>query len=341
MAQAERALAATRVAIGLCLLIGAACGPKQNAPTASVAVIERGSYLANSVGRCFWCHSPQTTTDPALPIPEQLGAGAVIDDKNHVVAPNLTPDPETGIGRWTDAQIVRAIREGLSLEGRRLRGDHPANHFSIMTDDDAAAVVAYLRSLRAIRNELPKNAPYVSDDESVQPFVQPAKDAGRTPEARGAYLVHLGECVGCHTPTTAQKKPFREMKFGGGRRFIETRQGFGYEVPSDPAFDAAADPSLGTGERIVTSDPSGIPHDTPEVFIQTIRSGKVAGVRPLSNAMPWYFFRNLTDDDLRAVFAYLQSVPPVIHNVSNSDPPTLCPICGRYHGRGDTNVVHQ
>jgi hypothetical protein len=136
------------------------------------------------------------------------------------------------------------------------------------------------------------------------------------------------------------------MKFGGGRRFIETRQGFGYEVPSDPAFDAAADPSLGTGERIVasanlTSDPSGIPHYTPEVFIQTIRSGKVAGVRPLSNAMPWYFFRNLTDDDLRAVFAYLQSVPPVIHNVSNSDPPTLCPICGRYHGRGDTNVVHQ
>ena len=336
-----------RVSLAVCLLIGgaAACDRPQNAGLASVPSVSRGSYLANSVGRCFWCHSPQTNSDPALPIPETLGAGLVIDEKNQVVAPNLTPDLETGIGRWTDEQIVRAIREGVSREGRRLR-DHPARYYSVMSDDDAAALVAYLRSLRAVRNELPKNVSQVNEGESVQRFVRPARDSGGTSEARGAYLVQLGECAGCHTPTTAEKKPFREMMLGGGRRFIETRKGFGYEVSSDPAFEAGADPPLAPGERIVTSanltsDASGIPYYTAEVFIQTIRSGKVAGVRPLSNAMPWYFFRNLTDDDLRAIFAYLKSVPPVRHNVNNSDPATFCRICGRRHGLGDANVVHR
>jgi len=67
----------------------------------------------------------------------------------------------------------------------------------------------------------------------------------------------------------------------------------------------------------------------------TIRTGRVAGIRPLTHAMPWLMFRNLTDDDLRAIFEYLRSVPPVKHRVNNTDPPTWCARCGRLHGLGE------
>ena len=127
--------------------------------------------------------------------------------------------------------------------------------------------------------------------------------------------------------------------FGGGRRFVETRKGYGYELSPD---ESPTDPAIGAGERIVTSanltrDPSGISYYTPEFFIRTIRTGKVSGVRRLSSAMPWVYFRHLTDDDLKAVFAYLQTVAPVRHSVSNTDPPTACARCGRRHGLGENN----
>lgn len=319
------------------MVIGAAAC--QRTQTSRIA---RGSYLANGVGRCFWCHSPQTSTNPSLPKPDLLGSGDLLDPNLPIVAPNLTPDPDTGLGKWTDAEIVRAVREGRGRDGRRLRSDHPAAYFSVMTDDDASALVAYLRSLRPIRHELPRSAPQKTFDESVQRFVRPAKNTGTTPEERGAYLVQLAECAGCHTTSMADGKPRRAMLFGGGRRFIASPLGFGIEVGGDGAFATATEPRLGQGERLVasanlTADPSGIPYYTPALFLQTIRTGKVAGVRQLSSAMPWVFFRTLTDEDLHAIFAYLRSVPPVRHHVSNTDPPTFCKVCGRRHGLGDAN----
>ena len=69
----------------------------------------------------------------------------------------------------------------------------------------------------------------------------------------------------------------------------------------------------------------------------TIRTGRVAGIRPLSYAMPWIRYRLLTDEDLGAIFAYLRSVKPVRHRVNNTEPPTWCPRCGRLHGLGALN----
>jgi mono/diheme cytochrome c family protein len=328
------------VVIGLVIL--AAC---DRGPTPGAVRVARGSYLANGVGRCFWCHSPQTSSDPSTPKLELLGAGDVLDKSTPVVAPNLTPDAKTGLGQWSDAEIIRAVRQGIGRDGRRLRGDHPAAYYSVMSDEDALALVAYLRSLRPIVNDLPRSAPSKGVGESVQTFVQPATKIRDTPEARGAYLVQLAECAGCHTTSKPDGQPYREMLFGGGRRFVETRLGYGYELSPDPAFAPAAAPPLARGERIVcspnlTSDPSGISYYTPELFIQTIRTGKVGGVRRLSSAMPWIYFRTLTDEDLRDIFAYLRSVPPVRHAVNNSDPPSHCSVCGRPHGLGNSNVVY-
>jgi mono/diheme cytochrome c family protein len=273
-----------------------------------------------------------------------LGAGDVLDEHAPIIAPNLTPDPDTGLGLWTDQQIVRAIREGVGRDGQRLRGDHPAAYYSVISDADVVAIVAYLRSLKPIVNKLPRSARQAMYSETVQPFVKPAASTDfKSERARGAYLAHIGECVGCHTPTTSSGSPNRALLFGGGRRFVDTGKGYGYEVSPDPAFGRASEPQLMTGERIVssaniTSDPSGISYYTPELFIQTIRSGKVGGVRRLSSAMPWIYLRRLTDADLRAIFAYLQTIAPVRHQLSNTDPARACPLCGRRHGLGETNV---
>ena len=326
------------------LVAGCERAPATSAVERARADVARGSYLVNGVGRCFWCHSPQNGDDPSSPEPATLGAGDVLDEQVPVVAPNLTPDPEAGIGSWTDAELVRAIRQGTARDGRRLRSDHPAAYYSVMSDADVRAVIAYLRSLRPIRNRLRRSAPQATFGESVQRVVTPAVSSDLPdPVARGAYLVHLGECVGCHTTTTPEGKPARHLLFGGGRRFVETRKGYGYELTPDPAVPSAPDPELAPGERIVTSanltpDASGIPYYTPDLFIRTIRTGKVAGVRQLSSAMPWIYFRTLTDDDLRAIYAYLRTVAPVRHHVSNTDPPAPCALCGRRHGLGETNV---
>lgn len=304
--------------------------------------VARGAYLVNSVGRCFWCHSPQNDADPSSPKPELLGSGDVLDEQTPVVAPNLTPDPQTGLGSWTDGEIARAIRAGIGRNGQRLRADHPAPYYSILSDEDVLAIVAYLRSLKPLVHKLPRSAPQaVQRNVSVAPFTEPAIASSLdSPWRRGAYLVHIGECVGCHTPGDRDGAPNRQLTFAGGRRFVETRKGYGYEIAPDPGDQP--DPHIEPGERIVASanltpDPSGIPYYTPELFLQTIRTGKVGGVRRLSSAMPWIYFRNLTDDDLRAVFAYLQSVKPVRHSVDNAEPPTACRVCGRRHGLGNAN----
>jgi mono/diheme cytochrome c family protein len=335
------ALCATALLLGACRDASRESAAPAPIKPLGETLVARGDYLANGVGRCFWCHSAQNAEDPSSPKPEMLGAGDVLDPAIPVIAPNLTPDRDTGLGLWSDAEIARAIRQGIGRDRRPLRGEHPSAYYSVLSDDDAAALVAYLRTLKAIRNPLPRSAPQAKRGESVQRVVEPLRPSTlTTPETRGAYLVQLGECLGCHTTTTAAGEPHRALAFGGGRRFVETRKGYGYEL--SPDAPGAPDPKLEPGEKIVTSanltpDPSGIPYYTPELFVQTIRSGKVGGVRPLSSAMPWIYFRRLSDNDLRDMFAYLKTVKPVAHSVNNTDPPTPCEVCGRAHGLGDTN----
>ncbi|HEV7501247.1 MAG TPA: hypothetical protein VGQ33_14635, partial [Vicinamibacteria bacterium] len=209
---------------------------------------------------------------------------------------------------------------------------------------DAGAIVAYLRSLPPMSRALRRSAPPRNPGVSVQLPVRPALAGSLTSEKdRGAYLVQLGECRGCHTTTTRDGGPERGMEFGGGRRF-RIEKGVGIEFDPDPAFTPAAQRGVAGADGLVASanitpDPSGIAFYTRDVFIQTIRTGHVAGVRRLSAAMPWVFFRTMTDDDLTAIFSYLRTLPPVRHRVSNFDPPTYCPRCGRRHGLGELNAA--
>src|SRR5579864_7626037 len=121
--------------------------------------LERGRYIATALSGCSYCHTPHDWAAPATPvIPGREGAGEVepyAGLPGRVVAPNITPDPETGAGRWTDDQFARAIREGIGHDGRTLFPLMPYARYREMSDEDLASVVVYLRSLPAVHNPLP------------------------------------------------------------------------------------------------------------------------------------------------------------------------------------------
>jgi hypothetical protein len=87
----------------------------------------------------------------------------------------------------------------------------------------------------------------------------------------------------------------------------------------------------------ITLDPSGISNYDEAFFLETLRTGKVGGVRELNHIMPWKHFRHMTDDDLKAIFAYLRTLKPVKHRVDNTEPSAYCKVCGGTHGYGDRN----
>jgi mono/diheme cytochrome c family protein len=327
------------------LVFVALASPAATASSGSPAQVARGRYLATAVCECFECHSPLEKGELEIPIAAKLGAGDILNRDQRRIAPNLTPDRATGAGSWTDEQMTRAIREGISHDGRKLSLVMPYDYFSVMTDDDVASIVAYLRSLPAVRNPLPKWIPTDAAEPPPEPVRRPLTPAEiAQPVERGAYLVRLARCGVCHTARPAGKSwRYRrlDMEFGGGRRFLTAP--LHDELDPDPATaEAPKELSERPGEVVVsaniTSDPSGIAYFDEEIFIKTIRTGREAGIRPLSAAMPWFEFRKMTDEDLRAIFQYLRSVPPVRHRVNNFDPPTWCPRCGRLHGLGELNA---
>jgi len=306
-------------------------GPKARAVTTrkfevTQARLERGKYVVESQSHCFFCHSQHTLTDPLFPMVEgKKGSGQElpIPELGQVVAPNISPDPETGIGKWTDDEIARAIQEGVDKDGRALFPIMPYMRFRNYTDEDLASVIVYIRSIPPVRNTLPVtklNFPLNFIVKTIpEPLTSHAPQPPRTtPEARGEYIVEATVgCGDCHTPTN-QGDPLPGLGFGGGESFDDPSQG-------KTIFSAN-----------ITMDPSGIAHYDEALFINTMRTGQVPG-RILTHIMPFEAFKNMTDDDLRDVFAYLKARPPVKHRVSNVDPPTLCVLCNKKHGLGELN----
>lgn len=121
----------------------------------------RGEYLAEGLNVCMDCHSPHDWTKHDEPIPTGMeGAGEDMSFlkglPGRIVAPNLTPDSETGTGNWSDDALARAIREGIGYDGRALLPMMPYQNFRNLPDEDVASIVVFLRSLPPVRNPLPK-----------------------------------------------------------------------------------------------------------------------------------------------------------------------------------------
>lgn len=294
------------------------------------ARLARGKYIVEGLAACLHCHSEHDFTQPNYPILQQRkGAGWAmpIPELGKVYARNITSDPETGLGRWTDDEIARAIREGVSRDGTALFPVMPYLNFARMSDEDVASVVVYLRTLPPVRNALPPSELVFPLNHIVKTIPRPLTEPvpshpSSTPAQRGEYLVTLAGCKICHTPVDDRGQPLPGLEFAGGESF------------SDPGNNMAIVHSIN-----ITRDPSGIAHYDESLFVEVIRSGQLSN-RTLSHIMPFEFFRNLTDDDLRDIFAFLGSVPPVKHRVSNTEPPTPCPVCRREHGFGALNATH-
>lgn len=286
------------------------------------ARLERGRYLVDSVNGCFGCHTDQDWSKPgAPPLAGREGSGHIWADQDlpWLVAPNITPDKETGVGNWSDDALARAIREGIGHDGRTLFPVMPYPHYREMSDEDLASIIVYLRSAPAVRNQLPTTRiplplNYLLNN-VPQPVTTPVAADLSTPEKRGSYLVSMAACADCHTPQQ-KGQPIAGMEFAGGFLIRE------------PKGDVVS--------TNITPAASGIGYYNEATFIQALRMGKV-GARPLHASMPWYFFGKMTDDDLKSIFAFLKTVTPVKHQIDNFEPPTLCRLCKQKHGFGATN----
>jgi hypothetical protein len=286
----------------------------------------RGKYLVENVSACMDCHSPHDWTQHDAPIvPGMEGAGMDFSVMKglpgHVVAPNITPDPETGAGTWSDDALARAIREGIGHDGRTLFPMMPYGNFRKYSDEDVASIVVFLRSLPPARNTLPQTEiifPVKYLIRSVpEPITAPVPEPDLSQQVkRGEFLTGVANCADCHTPIDAHGQPIAGMDFAGGQIF---------EGPWGKVATAN-----------LTPDPSGIPYYDEALFLQTIRTGTVKA-RTLNQIMPWFIFRNMTDEDLKAIFAYLKTLKPVKHLVDNTEQPTMCEICKSEHGGGDQN----
>ncbi len=284
--------------------------------------LARGRYLVNGIGECFACHGPFNLNAPGWP-PVRGKEGSGFDFSSWgtagVVAPNLTPDRETGAGTWSDDMLARAIREGVAHDGHLLDPTRmPYEFYRSMSDEDLASIIVYLRSISPIRNALP---PVKTPENLVAPYAVPISTPVpqpdiSTPEKRGAYLVQLGACQWCHTLRDANRRLLSGLEFGGG--------------------DLIANPFSQASSANLTPDPSGISYYDEAQFLKTMRTGKV-GARKISPNMPWWFFGQMNDDDLKAIFAYLRTLKPVHHRVDSTEAIAYCRICRRKHHGGALN----
>jgi Cytochrome c len=277
--------------------------------------LARGRYLVQGLLGCEACHTPSDWSQhgaPPLPGMELAGQTLTLEGfPGTPVAPNITPDAETGAGKWTDDQIARAIREGIKHDGSTIFPIMPYSQYTKLSDEDLASVVVYVRSVPAVHNALPQSKIKFPVNLLVQgvpqPVTEPVPPLGADTLSRGKYLVSLG--CGCHNAVD-------KLPYGGG------------EVLAGP-WGSSVSPNI-------TPDASGISYYNESTFITALRTGYV-GARKLNSIMPFGEFKNLTDDDLKAMFGYLRTLSPVKHRVDNTLPPTYCKLCKQKHGAGDQN----
>ncbi|MDX6384776.1 MAG: hypothetical protein QOK48_2349 [Blastocatellia bacterium] len=285
--------------------------------------LARGKYLVDAVMGCFACHTEQDWAKPgAPPVAGREGSGRswANDGRPWLIVPNITPDKETGAGTWTDDMFARAIREGIGHDGRTLFPIMPYQNYRQLSDEDLASVIVYVRSVPPVRNQLPLTKMPFPLNFLMHNMPQPVEAAvpapdQSTPIARGDYLVRMASCSDCHTPQE-NGQPLPGMEFAGGAPFNE---------PTGTVFS-----------HNITPAASGIGYYNDTSFVQAMRTGKV-GARRLHPSMPWYFYSKMTDDDLRSMFAFLQTLKPVKHQLDNTEPPTYCKLCKQNHGFGRTN----
>lgn len=254
-------------------------------------LVKRGDYLVNGILTCGNCHSPKGPTGD-IPGKEFSGGLQFDEPPFKVTAPNITQDRETGIGRWTDAEIKTLLRTGVRPDGVHIAMVMPTGFYHIMTERDLNAVVAYLRTLKPIRNK-------VADPIYRMPQVEHVFPGGEKPYTesmmkdkvkKGFYLATIAHCMECHTPMEK-----------GVRRF-DTRLGAG-------GFEFPGPWGVSVSRNITSSKTKGIGGWTDAEIKRAITQGISRDGTRLKPPMGYHYYASVSAEDLDAIVAYLRTVP--------------------------------
>jgi mono/diheme cytochrome c family protein len=261
------------------------------------AVVERGRYLVEGPAHCGECHGavePKAATRLGRPL---VGGQEFELPVGTFRVPNITPDPETGIGRLKDEELARMIRYGVMPNGHTAL---PFMPYADLCDDDLTAIISYLRLQKPVKHAIPEHDVNALG-RIVQAYVLQPKGPSHTPRKSltpsataeyGEYLTHnVGNCVMCHTKIDFRTGAFEGPEFGGGA-----------------LHDAQYNPKKQFVTPNLTPDPrwGWLQGWTEDAFVARFHGGRVHHDSP----MPWESFQTMTDTDLRAIYRYFQTLPP-------------------------------
>jgi hypothetical protein len=293
--------------------------PRHNpAPDIQVSMtpenIERGRYLAINVLQCVDCHSERDWYRYGGPPIEPVGAGRSCMTRDTEAAGvnsgqgnfpgklcirNITPDVATGLGGWTDGEIIRAVREGVDHNGEGLFPIMPYFIYRDVADADIEAVVAYLRSMQPIESVRPERQIDFPMNLMVRTFPEPIDGAVIAPDpadsvAYGGYLARVARCEFCHTPKDPNSmEGFAGRDFAGGMPFFLNGRVM-YTMN-------------------LTPHESGLGNWTKEQFIHLFKSRSEAVPVPYdaNTLMNWSAFSGMSEEDLGALYDFFMTLPPI------------------------------
>lgn len=264
-----------------------------NASSIAQTALERGSYLVNGVMACANCHTPLDANGPILS--KALAGGRVFDTPVFkAYASNITPDKDTGIGSWSEAELKSFLTTGVRPSKVPVAPIMPTAFYKALTPGDLHAVTSYLRSVQPVRNEVPPSdykKPFTHQD---APFAdKPLSDADmRDPVKRGMYLVTLGHCLECHTPTGANGHDYAGAAGKGGRTF------------SGPWGESRS-------SNITAHPAAGLGNWTDDEIKRALSQGISRDGRKLKPPMAFAAYARMTPQDQDAIVAFLRTLKPL------------------------------
>ena len=268
------------------------------------SIIARGRYLAYGPGHCADCHGDPNSRELMLKGQEVALSGGMpfkLPIANIYVR-NITPDMETGIGKLTDKEIARMLRYGVRPDGTAGLNFMP---FHDMTDEDLTAVISFLRSQQPVKHKVPDHEIFAMGKVVNAFLIKPVGPSGEVPKSiprdttatYGKYIANsVANCVGCHTNRDMMTGAAIGPEFAGGLKM---------ESAVDPENYSILTPNL-------TPSPSGRLYGwSQEQFIKRFRQGRIIPHSP----MPWPSFSRMSDDELKALYKYLNSLKPVSNEI--------------------------
>jgi mono/diheme cytochrome c family protein len=256
---------------------------------AAETLVERGAYLAD-IMTCHNCHTPRGPN--GFDVSRLLSGGPQIFDEPafKVSGSNITPDKETGIGNWTDAQLKTFLVTGMKPDGVHAAPIMPTAFYPILTPRDLDALVVYLRSVPAVRREIPTPEYRMTLEREAPPFAdQQMTDAEMAdPLQRGRYLVTIAHCLECHTPDGPKGHDFAGASGKGGR-------------PFKGPWGQVVSPNI---------SPNGLGQWSDDEIRRAITEGVARDGRKLKPPMGYASYAKMARQDQDAMIAFLRTLPP-------------------------------